>query len=150
MVCQLEIIGRTLTKHAKIPLISSCWQTPDALYKRATKLPHRSSLPINTSILICSGVSGPFFDLPCFDVILPTASSQYIWLFSRITKNPFSLISENTKLGHIVTTRQLFAPLITNIFWLTPLFCFTFCAAVVVLHSKESVSPSSHNIEKWN
>ena len=35
-VCQLEIIGRPFTKFVNVMPQSSCWQTPDALYKRAT------------------------------------------------------------------------------------------------------------------
>ena len=35
-VCQLEIIGRPFTKYVNGLPISSCRQTPDALYKRAT------------------------------------------------------------------------------------------------------------------
>ena len=35
-VCQLEVIGRPFAKYVFVLIISSCWQTPDALYKRAT------------------------------------------------------------------------------------------------------------------
>ena len=34
-VCQLEIIGSRFTKYVIVLPISSCWQTPDALFKRA-------------------------------------------------------------------------------------------------------------------
>ena len=36
MVCQLEIIGRLCTKYLNGLPITSYWQTPDALHKRAT------------------------------------------------------------------------------------------------------------------
>ena len=35
-VCQLEIIGRPFTKFVNVMPKSSCWQTPVALYNRAT------------------------------------------------------------------------------------------------------------------
>ena len=35
-VCQLQVIGRPFTKYVNVLPISSCWQTPDVLYKRAT------------------------------------------------------------------------------------------------------------------
>ena len=118
-------------------------------------LPHCNGLPKNTSVLICSGVSVSIGSRTSLQSPLfwcqPTKSLWSVYLaFVSHSKESFLSHLIKRKSGHILTTGQLFAPLIINIFLLTPLSCFNVCAAVVDLHSKESVSSSFHDMEKWN